>query len=815
MLKAWGSGEFSVGSTKALDTFTSGSGGGTFTLGSGGGWNTSLTNIVKGVPTTPAGSNDSGNETVILSASTAVSDTLNIGPAIVSINNGAGVGGITGFQAVASSKAADVIALTGNGAVGTDASGVAGVSGYSTLTNAAANNTSAPGVQNVYNFVSQSGGGIAADLANLDPNSLLANLTFSSSNGVITFGAVDGSNINQFNPTQLLTAAEGIVTEEAWLTGQDQVAMFSAAFAGLPANTYIVASDFYNKTVTVGSALTGNFQHIFGATEIELNGVTGLTGFGATAAAGVAKLIGATGPGPVTAQVGQPVPGVFHIGSPTGPAVFLSLFNGGLGNQGTNGGTTYNDSGFSEDTLGGGAGVGAAGPAGANSTNIYNNLGAAAQIDITAVGSVGNLVIGTQVGSQGSDSFVLNFNSTDFAGLIDNGPVTLGGLTVTSDDLVTILLNGSLDTIGSFSDPNSTVASLVASGPGSLTITNAISDAALTSIDAHLVTGALTLNATESGLTINGATGGDVLNASGSADTITIGASLTGGATLAGPIEITANASGDTVTIAHEGNGINALVAAASGGDTITVDAGNNSLAGTFNIPPAPGATFATSLGAGDTINLHSAAASGAAFTAFDQAWVGSGTTVNLGTSTTAFGSTTGADTATIAVIGDATGQTSGNSPAMTVITGLATAGANATLNVQFDNSAAPGHITFTTAPTVPAFVWAGGTATLAQVNEASATSLASALDIAASQTVQIDAFHSPGAHTTVTHGVPQLNATTALADWFQFGGNTYIVEAINSTAAAAAHTALGTGDVVVELTGLINVATNAHLHVI
>jgi hypothetical protein len=438
---------------------------------------------------------------------------------------------------------------------------------------------------------------------------------------------------------------------------------------------------------------------------------------------------------------------------------------------------------------------------------------------------VGSLVIGAQLGTQGSDSFVLNFNSTSSAaGLLDNGASTLASVTVTSDDLVTILLNAFTDTIGTFFDPNGTVTSLVASGAGSLTVTNAISDAALTSIDAHLVAGVLTLNATESGLTINGATGGDVLNASGSGDTITIGASLTGGATLGGPIEITANASGDTVILAHEGNGISALVAAASGGDTITVDAGSNSLSGTFNVaPPTPGSTFSTSLGAGDTINLLSAAnavSAASAFTATDQAWVGSGTTVNLGTTTLPFGSTAaaGSDNATVAVIGDATGATSGNSPAMTVINGLATAGATANLYLQFDNVGGAGHITFTTAPTVPAFIWAGGTATLAQVNEASATSLANALDIAAGQTVNIDAFHSPGVHTTVTNGAAQLGVAgtaTALADWFQYGGNTYIVEAINSTTAPAAHTALGTGDVVVELTGLINVATNAHLHVI
>ena len=711
---------------------------------------------------------------------------------------------------------ADVISLTGTTAMGNGADGAPGVSGYSTLTNAAANNSSPSGVQNVYNFISQSGGGIASDLAKLNPNSLLANLTFSSSNGVIDFGAVDGSNINQFNPTQLLTAAEGIVTKEAWLTGQDQVAAFSAAFAGLPGQHLHRRLRLLQFRGDGGFGADREYPAHLRATQIELNGVTGVSGFGLTAALGSVVLTGANG-----AIVGQELPGAFHLtGGPTGPATFLSLYNGGLGNQGTATGTAYNDAGFSERY------------AGARHRDVHQHLqrpGRRRANRHPAPGSLGNLVIGAQTGTQGSDSFVLNFNSTSHAlGLLNNGPSTLAGLTVTSDDLVTVLLNGFTDTIGSFTDTNGTVASLVASGAGNLVITNAISDTALTSIDAHLVTGSLTVTATKSGLTINGATGGDTINASGAGDTVMIGSATL--PALGGTIEITANASADTITLTHEGNGLFALVAAASGGDTITVDAGSNFLAGTFNTsPPVPKSSFSTSLGTGDTLNLHTAAASAAGFSANDYAWVGSGTTVNLGTSAAAFGSTTGVDNATIAVVGDATGATSGNSPAMTVINGLATAGANGTLNLQFDNNTgggvgATGHITFTTTPTVPAFVWAGSSAAHAQVNEASATSLANALDIAAAQTVSIDALvnppgvstspPSPGLHTIVSHGVTELSANTALADWFQFGGNTYIVEAINSTAAAAAHSALATGDVVVELTGLVNVAASAHLHV-
>jgi hypothetical protein len=764
-ITAFGSSELGGSdNTKAVDTFISGSGGAVFTLGAGGGWNTALVTA-----SAPDGSNDSGNETVNLSASTAVSSTLNVGPAVVSINNGAGVGGITGFQAVASSKAADVIALTGFNTA------KPALTGYSVLANAAANNSSPAGLQNVSAFISQNAG-LKSDLKALDPNALLADLTFSSSNGVITFGAVDGNNINQFNPTQLLTAAEGIVSEEAVITGQDQVAVFSAAFAGLAANTFIVASDMFNNAVSVGSALTANVGHIFGATEIELNGIPGgITGFGATAAADVVETTG----------VSQVLAG----GS-------LTLANGGTGNLGSATGKVFNDSGFSEDTLGLGS---------ASSTNTYNNLGSFAQIDVTAAGTQGNLVVGAQVGTQGSDSFTLNFAPS-------GGNVTLSGLTVTSDDLVTVVTTlGATDTIGSFTDTNSTVATLMVTGFGNLTITNAISDAALTTIDAHNDSGALNVTVTEM-VSIIGATGGDTINASAAGDTITIGSAT---AAITGDVFITANAANDTITLTHEAPGGLNFIAAASGPDTITVDLGTNYLAGTFNTPPAVGAAFATALGAGDTVNLHSGASFGGG-AATDFVWVGSGSTVNLGTSTTAFGSGGVSDTATVAVIGDATGATSGHSPAMTVVTGFATAGANANLYLQFDGN--PGDNAhgvplsgLVTAP--PTFAFAGGTEAHAQVNEASATSLASALDIAASQTVNISAFVNPGMATTVTNGQVLLNAHTALADWFQFGGNTYIVEALNTTSAAAAHAALGTSDVVVELTGLVNVAHNAALH--
>jgi hypothetical protein len=52
---------------------------------------------------------------------------------------------------------------------------------------------------------------------------------------------------------------------------------------------------------------------------------------------------------------------------------------------------------------------------------------------------------------------------------------------------------------------------------------------------------------------------------------------------------------------------------------------------------------------------------------------------------------------------------------------------------------------------------------------------------------------------------VLELNAKTGLADWFQYGGNTYIVEAVNTGPTSAAHAALGVHDEVIKLTGLVD----------
>lgn len=258
--------------------------------------------------------------------------------------------------------------------------------------------------------------------------------------------------------------------------------------------------------------------------------------------------------------------------------------------------------------------------------------------------------------------------------------------------------------------------------------------------------------------------------------------------------------TGPVITMTHEPpSGVN-FIPAPVDGSTVTVDLGSNTIGGSFN-----GTTLATPLGNGDVIDLHSGGPEpGFGGTVNDTVWAGVRTTINLGVTANPWGGTAAlpaaGDNATILVMGDVTGATSGDNPAMTVVTGFLNAPAGvANVTLQFFNASLT--------PAVPRWSWTAASAVKAEVNMAAATSLANALDIAASQTVQIDAL-SDGGHTKVTNGVVQLNAYTGLADWFQYAGNTYVVEAVNTTGSAAVHASLATTDVVVELTGHINLIT-------
>jgi hypothetical protein len=89
----------------------------------------------------------------------------------------------------------------------------------------------------------------------------------------------------------------------------------------------------------------------------------------------------------------------------------------------------------------------------------------------------------------------------------------------------------------------------------------------------------------------------------------------------------------------------------------------------------------------------------------------------------------------------------------------------------------------------------------LGQVNVSSVSTLSDALNLAAATAAM--SSQAGGANTAA--GV--MAASTGLIDWFQFGGNTYIVEAINGSNGAATHTGLAAGDEVIKIVGLVDLS--------
>jgi hypothetical protein len=176
------------------------------------------------------------------------------------------------------------------------------------------------------------------------------------------------------------------------------------------------------------------------------------------------------------------------------------------------------------------------------------------------------------------------------------------------------------------------------------------------------------------------------------------------------------------------------------------------------------------------------------------EVWGGTSETIDVSGSVSA-------NTLGVLVADAVTNAPSTGNPFLTTITLNAPSGTNIELMLQ--------HPAGTSQPDFEG--WAGQNATNSQVNVAAATTLAQALDIAAGQAVSLDQQFSSGAHSVVAgaagNQTTQLGGQTTLADWFQFQGNTFIVEANNSGLQVAPHAALGAGDVVVELTGIVNVA--------
>jgi hypothetical protein len=522
------------------------------------------------------------------------------------------------------------------------------------------------------------------------------------------------------------TASNGILTlQTAGVTAAQQLIDVQAILNTTATADQIAAIVIGGTTfvVTTGTTFTAA-----GDTVLQIGGLSA-TGFGLSGAANTIEL--ASGNLTAASMVGIE-------GAPL-------LASGGA--------HTQNDTGDSYQVI---SGIGT----GVTAVQTVNNLAAWAQIDDSATGTYG--ITTTQVGAAGGNELLLNMS----------GSGTVSALNVSGDWHLTIN-NTAANVITSLVDGGgtNTLTSLTITGGASLDI-KAVTDTALTSIDAHTATGLVTLGdgtaLSQAGLTVLGGSGGLIVTASGAADVIT------GLATSVGDT-ITANGAGDVITA---GGGVN-TVTANGAGDTITV----GSL--------TTGAAIASvqiihASGAGDTITFATTAADTTATTWTGVSVVDGGSgTIGIGSNDTIkFGTNTGVGGQTVLIAGDFTGATSSGSFASTTLSNVVH-GAN---DVLVFNASLTEKV-------------AGASFGASQVNVSSATSLSAALDLAAhTAALSQQAGNSPAGN---------IAANTGVLDWFQFGGNTYVVEAINSTSAAAGHTALGTGDEVVKIVGLVDLSAS------
>lgn len=514
----------------------------------------------------------------------------------------------------------------------------------------------------------------------------------------------------------------------------------------LGGNTYVIESAAQNAGANGTVVATDSI--------IQLSGVTGITGFanGVSSGGGAGTFV-ATGSGTTIATTG------------------LTLLT--AGNQGSAvANATFADTGFTVATQNAGA---------AAFTNTFN-FGNFAQLNITGAVGAGNDVV-------------------TLTGAVPELLITpTGAATLTSlsyNGVLAIDATGAAITITTLTDtPGTDTTIFLAGGTPANGITIAtLNDAGLTTINATNDTGSVTLGGTaalsQAGLTFlggltNGAASTMTITASGAGDTFTMNAKATA-ANFDNSV-IVANGAGDTFNLAR---GANTLTANGAG-DVIKVGVLTTAAAAIAD------AQTINANGVGDTITFQTAATNGAAitFTGVIAVSGGNGGASGIGLNDTVnFGNST-AGTETVTITGDFTGATTSGG---TTTTGIAmtTLGNVTAANAAFD------FLVLNNATGAGAETLAGGAGTLAgaEVNVASAGSLAQALDMAASYA----ALGSQAGGGNTPAGV--MAPRTGIVDWFQYGGNTYVVEALNATAANATHAALATNDTVVKIVGLVDLS--------
>jgi hypothetical protein len=739
-------------------------------------------------------------------------DTFNIGTGGGDITLGAGGagGGVIPFETVTGDE---IVNLTAS-AVGTT---------ISTLTApSTAGGESAYGTQAIvhgYRFGTVTNGGTAAAGTATGTADVIV---FQSSPDVLANGTFTAAGAN-------FTVSDGVISLTGGTTPTDAVQLTDAV-TYLDAQAALGHGNLAMIHVTAGTYLIeSNGGGGAADTIVELAGVSGATGFGLADSIDPTSAFDIGGGTSVMVSDGNPLPNF------TGFFQHVTA-NAGAGNGGTVGGSTYDDTGYSLDTLNVSAGT---------NTNTYNNLGNYALLEAneslapsTPTGPIasGNVTV-TQVGVDPILTFVANDDVTLTNLTYGNGAIT--------DDNPTLVLaaeggNISLTTLTDASNSGTTLGILDFGTHHSVSI-GSISDTALTDIDASTFTGALALGTeltplTETGLTIDVATAvpqeGDVaIFASGDGDTIAVGGAEGADAN----VVIQAAGEADSIYVtSDDSEGPGAIVGAAGAGDHLTLIGGEGfnpsflqTLAGTVDgviaaagnkdsaydiahdtlingvdTAAGPPSVNDTPLGAGDTLQIGDPTGDEPDTTVI--AWLGLNSHVTIDQVVDAPVPNTVAD---LWVTGDFTGA--GASAATTNdLVGTTALGHEeiqwnaGNLNLYFFNEAHEG--------------LAGGNwlQSVVNVGVASVMSLGGALDLAASEVTTLAAnFNNSIGIIVPTGGPAEIQAGYGLIDWFQYDGNTYIVEANNGTTvhgstatpAAEAHTALGTHDVVIELIGLVN----------
>jgi len=396
----------------------------------------------------------------------------------------------------------------------------------------------------------------------------------------------------------------------------------------------------------------------------------------------------------------------------------------------------------------------------------------------------------TQTGTSGQNSMTFDLYSTspgtDYA-------VNVDFLKVTGDWLLVINgeetgTTGVTQGVGTITDGGTTntlttiqVTDVVMNAPGHGTAIDigAIVDTALTTVDASATTAAFTLGdgttISQAGLTILGGTGANTITASGAADVFTTNSLAAATITMAGAGDkITFAGEASTAVPAAESLTGAVLIKAAGSGDTIDVHAltaGSSSP----NIVTIEGADSSHGVGSSANILLGAGYATSGYY---NNVLAGSNTTVSLGgdynqitlTYASAYGTTGNTVTVKLGTIDASTGYN----------TAATNYGAHEVLNTGASTTVAAG-----------------------EANVSGATSLSSALNIAATF-----------AEAAATASPATLSATVDSVTWFQYSGNTYVLDAIG-TGATGTHslTGLDTTDKVVTITGLVDVTLSAAGH--